>query len=329
MEDNPRPRTSSQVEDTLRHTAASESPVAVVSTSKTHAGQKRKIANLEGRENLESVKRETNSQGRAIMRRVNNLLDNVEELMSENDCNNLKDDNHNLDVTLILGQDRLRIGYVTLKKASDNNNIQHDDYLHMSKKPRQLQGVDGAREDVNDDRTTQLMAQAQQLRDSQNRIDTLHTQLFDLRSRLYEVEHAHNMAEIQRPEMLQTQRRGLRDHHHTQKLHSPPPKRKSMVHEYHLDGGQSIRWLTDEEFEPYDEQSANEDSPPVVKAIGGPLSCGLAARQHMSLSRRWALRRFQKARDPADLNDEPDTSAMHHQMLDDPDAVANGDGGED
>jgi hypothetical protein len=167
----------------------------------------------------------------------------------------------------------------------------------------QLQGFDGAPEDIDDDRTTQLMAQAQQLRDSQNRIDNLHTQLFDLRSRLYEVEHAHNMAEIQRLETLQTQRRGSRDHRRTMKLHSPPPKRKSMVHEYYSDGGQSIRWLTDEEFEPYDELSANEESSPVVKAIGGPLSCGLADRRRMSLSRRWALRRFQKVRDAADLND--------------------------
>ncbi|KAG1868693.1 hypothetical protein C8R48DRAFT_771474 [Suillus tomentosus] len=304
MEDNPHPGASSQADsDTLRHAAVSKSPVAVVSTSE-NARRKRKIANLEGCENLESVKREKNSQGRAIIRRMIDLLDNVEELMSENDRDDLKDNDHNLDLTLILGQDRLRVGYVTLKKTLDNNNMQHDDHLHMQKKlSMQLQGFDGAPEDIDDDRTTQLMAQAQQLRDSQNRIDNLHTQLFDLRSRLYEVEHAHNMAEIQRLETLQTQRRGSRDHRRTMKLHSPPPKRKSMVHEYYSDGGQSIRWLTDEEFEPYDELSANEESSPVVKAVGGPLSCGLADRQRMSLSRCWALRRFQKVRDAADLND--------------------------
>ncbi|KAG1806957.1 hypothetical protein EV424DRAFT_1577580 [Suillus variegatus] len=94
------------------------------------------------------------------------------------------------------------------------------------------------------------------------------------------------------------------------KLHSPPPKRKSMVHKYYSDGGQSIRWLTDEEFEPYDELSANEESSPVVKAVGGPLSCGLADRRRMSLSRRWALRHFQKVRDAADLNDSDGPVSM-------------------
>ncbi|KAG1806958.1 hypothetical protein EV424DRAFT_1544052 [Suillus variegatus] len=170
MEDNPHPGALSQADsDTPRHAAVSKSPVVVVSTSE-NAQQKCKIVNLEGCENLESVKREKNSQGRAIIRQMIDLLNNVEELMSENDRDDFKDNDHNLDLTLILGRDRVRVGYVTRKKTSDNNNMQHDDYLHMPKKlSMQLQGFDGAPEDIDDDRTTQLMAQAQrQLRDSQN-----------------------------------------------------------------------------------------------------------------------------------------------------------------
>lgn len=57
MEDNPHPGALSQADsDTPRHAAVSKSPVAVVSTSE-NAQQKCKIVNLEGCENLESVKR--------------------------------------------------------------------------------------------------------------------------------------------------------------------------------------------------------------------------------------------------------------------------------
>ncbi|KAG1829706.1 hypothetical protein EV424DRAFT_1642094 [Suillus variegatus] len=57
MEDNPHPGALSQADsDTPRHAAVSKSPVAVVSTSE-NARRKRKIVNLEGCENLESVKR--------------------------------------------------------------------------------------------------------------------------------------------------------------------------------------------------------------------------------------------------------------------------------
>lgn len=50
-----------------------------------------------------TIAREKNSQGRAIIRRMIDLLDNVEELMSENDRDDFKDNDHNLDLTLILG----------------------------------------------------------------------------------------------------------------------------------------------------------------------------------------------------------------------------------
>jgi hypothetical protein len=146
------------------------------------------------------------------------------------------------------------------------------------------------------------MAQAQ-LRDSQNRIHTLHAELFDLRGRLYDVqvEHARELAEIQR-EMLQMRKSGRR---YSKKLPSPPPKKKTMVHEYYPDGGQSTRWLTDEEFEPYDELS-EEESSPVAKVIGGPSLCGSIARRNMALSRRWALRHFQKIKDSrAEADDKP------------------------
>ncbi|KAG1765103.1 hypothetical protein EDD22DRAFT_732352, partial [Suillus occidentalis] len=86
---------------------------------------------------------------------------------------------------------------------------------------------------------TQLMTQAQQLRDAQNRIDTLHAQLFDLRSKLYDSQRACDKAEL-RVEMLQSQISGSH-----RKLRSPPPKRKSLMHEHYPDGGQSIRWLSD------------------------------------------------------------------------------------
>ncbi|KAG1859763.1 hypothetical protein F4604DRAFT_1930490 [Suillus subluteus] len=293
MEDNLHPGELSQVEDTPRPTAASLIAVAPMPASE-NAGRKRKIDELE--ENLVSghaAKSQTNSQGRAIIRRVIILLDSIDNFMGENACD--KDDDHNIDVTLILGQDGLQIGYVVLKNTSDSNVGEHNNHLHMPKKLGQR--ADIPQGDVNGDRTitnVQPTAQAhwQQL-------------LYDI-----EVEHAHDLAEMQR-EMLQMRELAWGGRYH-KKVSSPPPKRKSMMHEYHPDGGQSIRWLTDDEFEPYDELSAEEGSP-VAKVIGGPASCELAARRHMSLSRRWALRHFQKVKDTwADMDDEP-VSAMHRR----------------
>jgi hypothetical protein len=76
-----------------------------------------------------------------------------------------------------------------------------------------------------------------------------------------------------------------------------------MMHEYYPDGGQSIRWITGEEFGPYDDSSAEEGSP-VTKAVGGLLACGLAARQCLTLSHcQLAWRRLQAAKN-ADVDDK-------------------------
>ncbi|KAG1869872.1 hypothetical protein C8R48DRAFT_671095 [Suillus tomentosus] len=50
------------------------------------------------------------------------------------------------------------------------------------------------------------------------------------------------------------------------------------------------------------------------RVVGGLSSCGLAARRCMSLSRRWALRRFQKVKDArANADDsEESVSTMYH-----------------
>jgi len=147
--------------------------------------------------------------------------------------------------------------------------------------------------------------QAQQLRDSQHRIDTLHAQLFHLRDRLYDVERARNIAEMY-VEMLQTSGSGDQSR---KTIRSSLPKRKSMMHEYHPDGGESIRWLTDEEFSPYDDSSAEEGSP-VTKAIGGPQACALAAKRRLTLCRRrLARRRLQAAKE----DDEP-SSPIHRRV---------------
>ncbi|KAG2157038.1 hypothetical protein DEU56DRAFT_720970, partial [Suillus clintonianus] len=86
---------------------------------------------------------------------------------------------------------------------------------------------------------TQLMTQAQQLRDSQATNENLRNQLFDLRARLYDVERACDKAEL-RAEMLDMKVSGCH-----QRLRSPLPKEKTMVSEWYPDGGQSIRWITD------------------------------------------------------------------------------------
>ncbi|KAG2140906.1 uncharacterized protein EDB93DRAFT_1252688 [Suillus bovinus] len=139
---------------------------------------------------------------------------------------------------------------------------------------------------------TQLLAQAQQLRDAQARIDTLHAQVFDLRSKLYDSQRACDMADL-RVEMLRSQTSGSGGRHH-RKMRSPPPKRKSMMPEYYPDGGQSIRWLTDEEFAPYEDLSADER-----QHIGGPACNARAARR--CLSHRLAMG---KAKDTI-MGDEP------------------------
>ncbi|KAG2112792.1 hypothetical protein BD769DRAFT_1391801 [Suillus cothurnatus] len=164
-----------------------------------------------------AMKRGKNSQGQPrVTRWIISLYHSVEDLISKND----DDDDDDRSVTLILGQDHLRIGYVAL------NNY----HLHTPKKVQC------------------------QLQDSQNRIDTLHAQLFDLQDRLYDVEHACNIAEMH-VELLQTSGLGARCH---KNLCSLLPKRKTMMHEYYPDGGQSIRWVTDKEFGPYDDSSAEE-----------------------------------------------------------------------
>ncbi|KAG2138106.1 uncharacterized protein EDB93DRAFT_1106464 [Suillus bovinus] len=294
MEDGRHPEELSQVDNTPRPPTASPIVVAPMSASE-NAGQKQKITDLE--ENLTS--------GHTLKRRMITLLDNIEDLVGKNGCNK---DNNNVHVTLIFGQDHLQIGYMALKMSSDSDSMEHDNYLHMLK--RMVYSLQG---DVNGDQTianTQLMMQAQ-LRDSQRQIDTLHTELFDLQGRLYDaqVEHAHELAEIQ-CEMLQMRESSGRHH---RKLPFSPPKRKSMVHEYYPDGGQSIRWLTDEEFKLFDELS-REEGPHVAKVVGGPSSCGLVARQNMSLSRCWALRRFQKVKDAranADDSEESVSTTYH------------------
>ncbi|KAG2127011.1 hypothetical protein BD769DRAFT_1387906 [Suillus cothurnatus] len=290
MEDSPHPGASSQAGDTSRRLTASS--IAVTTTSE-NTQQKQQISDLveEKLQVLESesghaMKRGKNSQGQPrVTRRIISLDHSVEDLISENDHDD--DDDHS--VTLILGQDRLRIGYVAL----------NDYHLHTPKK--RSRDEERVQQDLIVANTQlRVTTQAQrQLRDSQNRIDTLHAQLFDLRDRLYDVERARNIAEMH-VELLQTSALGARRRKNPR---SPLPKRKTMMHEYYPDGGQSIRWVTDEEFGPYDDSSAEEGSP-VTKAVGGPLACGLAARRRLTLSRRQlAWRRLQAAKN-ADVDDE-------------------------
>ncbi|KAG2089222.1 hypothetical protein BD769DRAFT_1396114 [Suillus cothurnatus] len=256
MEDSPHPGASSQG----RYLATSHSIKQQISDL-----VEEKLQVLES-ESGHAMKRGKNSQGQPrVTRRIISLDHSVEDLISENDHDD--DDDHS--VTLILGQDRLRIGYVAL----------NDYHLHTPKK--RSRDEERVQQDLIVANTQlRVTTQAQrQLRDSQNRIDTLHAQLFDLRDRLYDVERARNIAEMH-VELLQTSALGARRH-----------------------GGQSIRWVTDEEFGPYDDSSAEEGSP-VTKAVGGPLACGLAARRRLTLSRRQlAWRRLQAAKN-ADVDDE-------------------------
>ncbi|KAG2742981.1 hypothetical protein P692DRAFT_20850759 [Suillus brevipes Sb2] len=129
------------------------------------------------------------------------------------------------------------------------------------------------------------MTQAKcQLRDSQNQINTLHAELFDLRDRLHNIECAHNIAEMYM---------------------------KTMMHEHYPDGGQSIRWITDKEFDLYDDSSAEEGSP-MSKAIAGPLTCGLAAQRSLNLSHcQLAWCHLQAAKD-THTDDEPSSPIYFH-----------------
>jgi len=115
------------------------------------------------------------------------------------------------------------------------------------------------------------MAQVQQLQDSQATIKTLYSQLFDLYARLYDIEHAHDRAELH-AEMLEMKMTG--SHHQTQKWHSPLLKAKTMVSEWYPNGGKSTsKWITDKKFGLYNDTLGLPDT-------GGPL-CGYEARQHL------------------------------------------------
>ncbi|KAJ8588986.1 hypothetical protein M405DRAFT_881852 [Rhizopogon salebrosus TDB-379] len=86
--------------------------------------------------------------------------------------------------------------------------------------------------------TTQLLTQSQQLRDSQAVVESLRTQLFDLRTRLYDVERERDKAEL-RIEMMQMSGS-------TRRQHVPMPKRKSLHQDWYPEGGGCTRWITDE-----------------------------------------------------------------------------------
>ncbi|KAG1742073.1 hypothetical protein EDD22DRAFT_958975 [Suillus occidentalis] len=226
---------------------------------------------------------------------MTSLDHSIEDLPSENDHKN--DDGRS--VSLIIGHDRLRIGlnYVAL----------NGDHLHMPRKRSCDEGR--VRQDLIVANTQLRLGlgvttQAQrQLRDSQNRIDSLHSQLFDLREKLYDVERARNIAEMY-VEMLQTS--GSADGRRKNLS-----KRKTMMHEHYPDGGQSIRWVTDEEFGPYDNSSA-EEGPPVTRAVAGPLACGLAASRSLNLTcHQLAWSRSQAAKN-ASVDNEPSSPIHPH-----------------
>ncbi|KAG1763198.1 hypothetical protein EDD22DRAFT_846606 [Suillus occidentalis] len=91
-------------------------------------------------------------------------------------------------------------------RGLDERERSSDDYLQMPKeraRDEERLVQDQSVEDI------QLLVttQAQQLRDSQDRIDSLHAQLFHLRDRLYDVERARNIAE-RHVEALQTLKSG-------------------------------------------------------------------------------------------------------------------------
>ncbi|KAG1729820.1 hypothetical protein EDD22DRAFT_853062 [Suillus occidentalis] len=165
----------------------------------------------------------------------------------------------------------LILRYVALKNNSDSSTGQHN-YLHMSNKLKEK--ADGPRGDVNGNQivANTLMVQAQQLLDD------------------IQAEH-HDLAKTQR-EMWQIIELDGRPRT-SLKLSSSPLR------------GQWMKWPTDEEL--YNESSVDEGSP-VAKTVGGPLSCGLAARRQMSYSRCWALRRLKKVKDTRDDADDSDES---------------------
>jgi hypothetical protein len=90
---------------------------------------------------------------------------------------------------------------------------------------------------------TQLLTQVQQLRDANTVMEGLCTQLYDLRTKLYAVEHERDLGQL-RMEMMQ--------------MHGPPPnpaprnthrrhKPKQASYTYYPDGGQSVIWHSDTE----------------------------------------------------------------------------------
>ncbi|KAG2342378.1 hypothetical protein BDR05DRAFT_1001003 [Suillus weaverae] len=92
---------------------------------------------------------------------------------------------------------------------------------------------------------TQLLAQGQQLRDANTVSEKLRTQLFDLQSRLYNVERQHDLNQLHL-EMMQMHQpapnqAAPRSHH----LHKPKPKQANYT--YYPDGGQSVLWHSDPE----------------------------------------------------------------------------------
>jgi hypothetical protein len=141
---------------------------------------------------------------------------------------------------------------------------------------------------------TQLMTQAQQLQDAQNRINTLHAQLFNLCSKLYDSQCACDKADLH-VEMLQSQISGSH-----RKLCLLPPKRKSLMHKHYPDGGQSIRWLSDEEFPPYENLSIEEDLD-----IRGPSCTGRAVRKSLSASHHLTIMHHLQAAKDTTVDDEP------------------------
>jgi len=89
--------------------------------------------------------------------------------------------------------------------------------------------------------TTQLLTQSQQLHDSQAATETLCGQLYDLHTRMYDVEHECDQAQlcIEMMEMSgSTRRQCIR-----------MPKCKSLHQDWYPEGGGSTRWITDEEGE--------------------------------------------------------------------------------
>ncbi|KAG2747611.1 hypothetical protein P692DRAFT_20736122, partial [Suillus brevipes Sb2] len=94
--------------------------------------------------------------------------------------------------------------------------------------------------------TTQLLTQAQQLRDANTVTEQLRTQLYDLRTRLYDIECEHDLSKLH-AEMLQM---------HGSAPNQAPPARHSSCHRHrpklpsythYPDGGQCVIWHSDAE----------------------------------------------------------------------------------